>query len=189
MPTHPDLPLLLGDLQLVDEATVARLYEHFAPRIYRYIYRRVGDIELARDLQNDVFVALLESLRRSPAYQAPLGPWLFRVARDRATSALRSRSRHRLQPLTEHLMVCDGPDVAYAAHAERQAVQRALATLPAAHRQVLLLRFGYNLSVSDAAVQLGRSGPALRSLQYRALQALELALRSQFVQPDEESSR
>jgi RNA polymerase sigma-70 factor, ECF subfamily len=182
MSFESEYPELLGELQILDHAALSRLYEHFAPRIYRYIFRRVGDSELARDLQNDVFLAMLESIHRDPLWRVPLAPWLFRVARDRTISALRSRSRQKTQPIAychERQMVCDGPEANYHVAIQRQAVQRAISTLPRDQRQVLLLRFAYGLTVADAAAQLGRSEGALRSLQHRALLALQPLLQAE----------
>jgi RNA polymerase sigma-70 factor (ECF subfamily) len=187
MSVESDYPELLSELHTLDEAALSRLYEHFAPRIYRYIFRRVGDSELARDLQNDVFVAMLEVIRRDPLWHVPLAPWLFRVARDRTISALRTRSRHRTQPIAgchERQMICEGPEVSYDTIIQRRAVQRALNTLPTAQRRVLLLRFGYGLSVAEAAAQLGRSEGALRALQHRALLALQPLLKTE--RPDDQ---
>jgi Sigma-70, region 4. len=54
--------------------------------------------------------------------------------------------------------------------ADSQELRLALASLPPTYRQVLLLRFTYNLSLAATTRQLGRSLGATKALQTRAVQ-------------------
>ena len=44
-----------------DASALGQIYDSYAPRIYRYLYRRLGSQSLAEDLTADVFVRLVES--------------------------------------------------------------------------------------------------------------------------------
>ena len=46
-----------------DPAALAELYDRYAPRMYAYIYRRVGDAHIAEDLTSELFLRLLGAIR------------------------------------------------------------------------------------------------------------------------------
>ncbi|MGD8998365.1 MAG: sigma factor [Anaerolineae bacterium] len=50
-----------------DEQALAAIYDAYAPCVYAYIYRSVGDAMLADDLVGDVFVRALSAIR-SPSF-------------------------------------------------------------------------------------------------------------------------
>ncbi|HEU5103637.1 MAG TPA: sigma factor, partial [Roseiflexaceae bacterium] len=47
-----------------DHAAFTQIYERYAPAIYRYIYFRIGEAEVAEDLQAEVFLRMLEGIHR-----------------------------------------------------------------------------------------------------------------------------
>src|SRR5262245_41982726 len=47
-----------------DHSAFTQFYERYAPAIYRYIYFRIGEPELAEDLQAEVFLRMLEGINR-----------------------------------------------------------------------------------------------------------------------------
>ncbi len=163
---------------------VSWLYETYGPRLLRYLCRRVGDVELARDLHNEVFVRVLECAERYEDRGVPVSAWLYRIARDRATDTIRRAQRQRLPELDVDEVACAGPETTLEPAWERDSVQQALAQLPALYRQVLHLRFVYELSIEEAARQLGRTAAATKALQHRAL----VALRRQLVGAEQSSA-
>jgi RNA polymerase sigma-70 factor (ECF subfamily) len=60
---------------------------------------------------------------------------------------------------------------------EIQELRRALQSLPVEYQDLLLLRFVENMPHTEIAPVLNKSAEALRAMQYRALKALEAALR------------
>ena len=68
---------LLERAKQYDEAALGELYDRYAPRIYAYIYRRVGDAHLAEDLTGDVFVRVIQAIQserfRHTSFQAVIG--------------------------------------------------------------------------------------------------------------------
>lgn len=168
-PTHHDL--IVG-LRARDPHIIAWLYTTYARRLYASILRRVGDPELAFDLHHEVFVRLIE---RAPTFEdrgVPVGAWLFRVARDLVVDVL--RHPQRTVPLTGTTVADTAPDLdsLFVAESEQQTLAVALQRLPDQYRQVLILRYEYQLALPDIAHQLGRSQAATKTLLYRAVLAL-----------------
>ena len=79
---------------------LTEMYDIHAPRIFRYIYHRLGDQALAEDLTSEVFVRFL-CARVAPDN---LAAFLFRVAHNLIVDYLR---RHRSAPLLDENLVSD----------------------------------------------------------------------------------
>lgn len=73
---------LLSRVQAFDRQTLADVYESYQPLIYSYIFRRVGDVETARDLTADVFKHLLQALQEGNGPEQSLRAWLYRAAHN-----------------------------------------------------------------------------------------------------------
>jgi len=97
--------------------------------------------------------------------------WLFRLARNLAIDVRRRCGR--TIPLSTTFLTAYSDDEGQTSLdvlADSQELRLALASLPPTYRQVLLLRFTYNLSLAETARQLGRSLGATKALQTRAVQ-------------------
>jgi RNA polymerase sigma-70 factor (ECF subfamily) len=163
---------LLARLRARDPADLAELYDRFAPALYAYIYRRVGERHLAEDLTADVFVRALDALQRDRFAAVSLQAWLYRLAHNRVVDHYRSSQRAPLAPLDEALPSPD--DVPEAVHRRRDQawMHAALQRLTPDQQQIIALRFGEGLSAAAIAAVLGKSEEAIRAMQHRALAAL-----------------
>jgi RNA polymerase sigma factor (sigma-70 family) len=92
------LPLrLLGDERLArlaasgNERAFAVLYERHHQPLYRYARTIVRHDEDARDVLQTTMARALSALRRRGVPDAPMRPWLFRIAHNEAVSVLRRR--------------------------------------------------------------------------------------------------
>jgi len=54
---------LLERARSYDQDALGELYDEYAPLIYKYIYRRVGDAQLAEDLTSEVFMRVLQAIQ------------------------------------------------------------------------------------------------------------------------------
>ena len=154
------------------------LYESHATRIYRYIYRKVGNREAAEDLTAQVFVKAAQYLdagRNEPGQVA----WIYQVARTGITDYWRTHYRGgniSLEALMEspnHREFAAPADYTLADDSDDRAgrhVAAILAALPANHRQVLTLRFLHGCSLKETAAAMNTSEGNVKVLQYRALQ-------------------
>jgi RNA polymerase sigma-70 factor (ECF subfamily) len=119
------------------------------------------------DVVQDAFLYLL---RKFPGFrlQAPLKTILYPVVRHTAIAALQRRRRQRGA-------AADPPAPAPAAAADATGdaeLRRALGALPAAQREVLILRFGDGLSLAEIAVALEVPLGTVKSRLHLGLRAL-----------------
>ncbi|MCS6840702.1 MAG: RNA polymerase sigma factor [Roseiflexus sp.] len=173
-----DASFPLSDSELIkraqdgDQAAFAQIYDRYAQPLYRYIYCRVGDPDLAEDVRADVFLRAFESLDRYEDRGWPLSAWLYRIARDRTVDVIRRRRLRQTVPLESWSGACDGPDREIDVRLDCEEVRRLLHDLTDDQRQVIYLRFVADLSIQEVALRLGRSEGAVKALQHRGLQSL-----------------
>ncbi|MBX0327264.1 sigma-70 family RNA polymerase sigma factor [Oscillochloris sp. ZM17-4] len=165
-------PDLIRRAQQSDPQAISAIYERYAPEIYRYIYYRVHDAELARDLQSDVFLRMIEGLGRYEDRGWSISAWLYRIAHDRLIDTLRRRERTHTIPLDAWVESGDDHEDSLELSAQRAMLRRAISQLSPSQAQVLRLRYGYDLSIQETARQMGRSQGSIKSLQHRAQQNL-----------------
>jgi RNA polymerase sigma-70 factor, ECF subfamily len=168
--------------RLVDEAragnaeSFGRLFDHFNPRVYRYVAGRVSQRSDAEDLTQLVFVKALEALPRYEQRGIPFGGWLFRLARNAVIDHLRTRREHSpLDAAADRLDVA-GPDEVASLGMALEEVGQALATLTDDQRDVIALRFFAGLSAREAAAVMGKREGTVRGIQFRAIAALRRRL-------------
>lgn len=165
---------LLDRVRQLDEAALVSIYDRYHPVIYRYLYRQVGDVDAARDLAAEVFHRLLVALHTGKGPRNHLVAWLYRTAHNALVDYYRRQQHRRHLPLQEE-MIEDGDGLVEAVEHRlligqlRQALQR----LAPDQQQVIALKFLEGLSNEQAALIMGKSVGAIKSLQHRALDALQ----------------
>ena len=148
-------------------------------------YRLTGSAAEADDLVQDTFVRALE---RPPAdHDAPLRPWLVRVALNLGKDALRRRRRRAyagpwLPSPVETEEAVPSVEIEGSAGTEARydllesvsfAFLVALEALTPQQRAVLLLRDVFDYSVAETAAALGLSEPNVKTTHHRARRALQ----------------
>jgi RNA polymerase sigma-70 factor (ECF subfamily) len=155
-----------------DPGAFTAIYERYSAAIYRYIYFRVGEAELAEDLQAEVFLRMLEGIQRYEDRGWPISAWLYRIAHDRTIDTLRRRHKRQQVPLEEWTGTCDGPDSDVEVRLDHEELKRMLEELTDDQRQVIYLRFMADMSVQEVAKKLGRTEGSVKALQHRGIQSL-----------------
>lgn len=160
-----------------DPEAFGDLYERYNPMIYRYLYARVGNIWLAEDLTEAVFLRVWEKFDSFQIKRTSFKNWLYRIAHtlmvDHYHAEKQSQSLQANRDLPD-------PDLSLEdllISKEKQAhVAKAMAALNGDYQHILALRFVNGLSHSEAAAVLGRKVGTIRVLQHRALKALSKQL-------------
>jgi len=161
---------LLRRLRANDLTAVAELHDRFAPAVFAYVYRRVGEQRLAEDLTADVFLKALEALRRDQFAHTALVAWLYRLAHNRVVDHFR-RQRPQMTLPDDH-PAADDVAAESQKRALHQAVRGALSRLTDDQQQVIALRFGEGKTASETARLLSKTEEAVWALQHRSLAAL-----------------
>ena len=177
----PDTELvLIEQLRRGDEAAFDAVYDAFNLRLFTFLLRLTRRHHVAEDLLEETWLRLVKHAHRLRP-DTRLGPWLFTVARNLHVSYVRSRliedsTTAGLMTLWPFTIDRSSPFEATAASELERRIERALASLPPASREVLLLVGVAGLDHSDAADVCGITPEALRQRLHRARTMLARAL-------------
>ena len=160
-----------------DEKALGELYDRYAPKMYAYIYRRVGHAATAEDLTGELFLRVVRSLRNDQAWRDSFSAWLYRVAHNLVVDHYRSLPELPDEPV-ETSIEGDGGDPAAAVEGRlaRERLRAATDRLTPEQQEVLALRFGEGLTAAETAQILNKSTGAVEALQHRALASLRRIL-------------
>jgi RNA polymerase sigma-70 factor (ECF subfamily) len=177
-----DLELMLRVRRGNAESFEVLLTRHRTP-LLNYIRRMVRDQMLAEDLAQEVFLRVYQAGERYRP-EARFTTWLYRIATNLALNSLRDRRGKQpvfedddaeptqtripdLKPTAEQQLI----------YSEREdMIRRAVQALPENQRAAVLLHKYQEMDYRQIAVVLGVSESAVKSLLFRAYDALRARL-------------
>lgn len=170
---------LLRRAQQFELQALAEIYDHYSPGIYRYTLRLLGNPDLAEECVAETFSRFLLTLRDGKGPKQHLQAYLYRIAHNWVTDQYR-RVPPTL-PLESSLLGEDAPTPVQmlVQHSEQERVRSALSRLTPEQRQVVALKFLEEWTNEEIALALGKPIGAVKSLQHRALAALQRILISE----------
>lgn len=176
LPDLPDEDRLLDQARRGRKRAIARIYEAYFDAVYQFIRWRVDDPTLAEDLTSDVFFKFLNALQNDTAPHHSLRGWLFRVARNVIYDFFQQRIT--TTELDEQMPASGDYDAEWQLmrSLDDEQVRQAVRQLSDEQQEVLICRFGHMLSLQDTADAMGKSVSAIKSLQFRAINAMRVVL-------------
>ncbi len=189
---HPDAERVEALVELAqrgDAEAFGQLYDMYVDTVYRYVYVRVGDQQLAEDVTSETFLRALRRLDSFTWQGRDIAAWFVTIARNLIADHRKS-SRFRLEVATDELVGLDdgrrqtptggaappAPEAVALARARNTRLVEAIRTLKPEQQECIALRFFQEFSVAETALAMGRSQGAIKQLQLRAVRALAAAL-------------
>jgi RNA polymerase sigma-70 factor (ECF subfamily) len=164
------------------------LYERYRGPIFRFAYRLLGSVEAAEDVAHDCFLSLIKEPGRFDATRASLRTYLYAAARNQATKRYQSLGRETgIEELPDELSGSDRPGpMALVLNEELGAeIERAIASLPLAQREALVLFEYEDLSLAEIAAIVGADSNTVKVRVFRAREKLRARLDRYFRIGDE----
>jgi len=167
---------VMNDAKLIEHArqnsdAFAVLYRRYLTPLYRYLYRRLGNLHDTEDLTAQVFTEALEGLVSSRYREdGYFIAWLFTIARRRIADFYRRRTTEQLKDEPS------SPEPGIVAAVEKgedlQRLAYLLAQLDEDRQELLRMRFSAGLSFAEIGQVEGRSEAAVKMDTYRTLKHL-----------------
>ncbi len=176
----------LADGELVSTAVAGReasfeeLVRRYQRPIASYVYRMVGDYDAALDLTQEVFIKVYNSLARYRS-EFKFSTWIYKIAHNAAIDHLRRYS------VREQILNAESdstrPDVAVESRRltpeqesereeRRSEIESVVQTLPAAYRELIVLRHSHDLSYDEIAEVTGLPLGTVKNRLFRAREAM-----------------
>lgn len=164
------------DTQLVrrvadgDAPAFEQLYTLYAPAIFNYTLRLIGEPAVAEEILQEVFLVLWRSARTFRA-EAKVKTWLLRIAHYQTVSWLR-RQRPTAWPAEDLESDSEPLDEHVAQRWQIDQVRAAVLQLPPRQRAVVELAFVHSLNYAEIAEVVGCPVGTVKSRMSYALRAL-----------------
>jgi RNA polymerase sigma-70 factor (ECF subfamily) len=160
--------------QAGDRDALAFLYARYADNLHGYVRSIVHDHHEAEDVTQQVFAKLMQVIGKYEEREVPFFAWMLRVARNVAVDHLRKQL-----PVPVEEIRPTGSRLAQSLDREQLTdLKDALATLPSAQREVLILRHFAGLSPTEIAMRTGKTEGSIHGLHHRGRRALTAELAS-----------
>lgn len=152
------------------------LYISFREKVERYVQNRVQNKSDAEDLVSDIFEKALKAYATYDRRRGSLSTWIYTITRNTVYDYYRRRGRF--------LPFAEIKEEAQDETAENEllweeklaGLAEALKQLPQRQRDILILRFYYELSPKEIAQRMEISYANVRYLQFTALRSLRKLL-------------
>jgi RNA polymerase sigma-70 factor (ECF subfamily) len=162
------------------DQTFTSAYQTYYTKIFAFIYSRVRDVELARDLVSEVFEKAYmkgHEVRDKGAY----GAWIFMIAKNLIAGHYRSAKRRmgHLESAKDELRFAEAPPSPEQFAIRDERVGRLihhLRTLPRRDQELLSLKFDGELTHTEIGQVMGLTPLNARVAIFRALRRLRARL-------------
>ena len=167
-----DENLLLYKASQGDSESFGLIFDRYGNKIYRYIYFRVKNKEIAEDLASQSFLKTWEFILAGKTINQ-LKPFIYRTARNLIIDYYRSRDKEELPLLyTENEAdesICNiDPDK----NIDKELLEKLLTTLPDEQREIIILRYIEDLSIKEISKITDKSAGNIRIIIHRSIKEL-----------------
>ena len=174
-PQSTDLEFTIARARDGQPAAISELYALYGEAVRRYCYTRLGDLEVAQDCMQEVFLRIWKGVKTFE-YRGDLSftAWMYTIANNVLISHARKHKPIQHVSLTPELNLADGRHADTARTiCDRLTLQDAIGQLTAEQQQVITLKFFVGLSNLEIATALDRTEGAVKALQHRAINRLQ----------------
>ena len=152
-----------------DEVAFAAVVGRYQRVLFTVALRSLGDYDEASDATQNAFIKAYSKLDTFDPTRRFFS-WIYRILVNECLNARRDRRLH--EPLTPELASVDSPADLLEASERKQRVQAAILALPAAYREVVVLRHFAELSYDEIADALDVPARTVKSRLHTARQQL-----------------
>lgn len=178
-----DERILLHDIKL-NPQRFGELYDAYYEPIFSYIFRRLGDYELTRDIASETFMKAYLKIGAFEWKGVSIVYWLFRIATNEIN--LYFRNKKYSSRFLQHVISKGVFDLIHGhseenalleselqQHKEFIAIQSALKCLKIPYQEVIALRYFEQKSIKDISLILNKKEGTIKSLLSRGIESLK----------------
>lgn len=166
--------IVILKLQNKNTEAFAKVYDAYMEKIYRFIFFKISNKQEAEDMTSEVFLKAWEYILEGKDIIS-LRSFLYAVARNKVIDLYRKRGKNNIINLVEIEQIKDNsadPNKLIDNEMNRKNIFAFLDKLKSEYKEVLLLRYVEDFSISEISEILGKNKGNIRVLVHRALEAL-----------------
>lgn len=158
----------------IDPAKFEHLYNKYHEQIFRYVYQRMDDKDLAFDVTSQVFMKALSNIHKYQFRGVPFASWLYRIAKSELYQSFKeSNAKRTVNIETTHVYeimseIDEGDNEALKAQLIKE-----IAALPEKDLQLIELRYFEKRSYREIGQIIGLTENNAKVRAYRVLRKLQ----------------
>lgn len=165
-----------GDIDAFEE-----IYDFYVPKIFRFVFLKIGDKELAEDLTSETFIRFWKYIQGGEIKKESAEPVLYKIARNLVIDFYRKKEIIT-ESLDEKLVeVISDKSLDFLEkminREEVEEMMESLRNIKDEYQEIIILRFVEDLTIEEISQITGKSSGSIRVLSHRAIKALENAMR------------
>lgn len=176
--------ILIGEIKR-EPSKFSIVFDKYYTVIFGYIFRRVADYDIARDIASETFLKAFLNIGSYKWKGISVSFWLYRIASNECYLYFRNRKYH---PISLDKLISagfwDSVDPATTAeeklsiekevqqHKDFIVVQQQMIQLPFSYQEVLALRYFEQKSIKEIAMILDKKEGTIKSLLSRGMEKL-----------------
>ena len=174
---------LMEQLNAGREDALAELVRRYQQDVFRFCLHYLKNVEIAKEMTQETFLRVFAARDRFDIARR-FKPWMLCIARNLCLNEIKRKKTVQMETLEEYASAsreesgdvlqsaADGPAELLMADERRQALAKALATLPPDAREIVTLRFFERMQARDIAEIIDSTEGAVRTRLHRILKQL-----------------
>ena len=170
-----------------DRLSFEKIYRHFMPKIYRYVFLKLRDKFMAEDITSEIFIRVYKNLKAASLNALTFKIWLYKISKNVVIDFYRSKGRQpeeilvdgfedndnlkdiNLQGMGKNKFIVENQFDDKVLNFENPDLIEALSELPELQREAIVLRYVEDLNYGAIGKILNKNETAVRVLKFRAL--------------------
>ena len=167
---------LLKSAKQRDPGALAQVYEQYSPGIFRYAYRLLGSRQSAEDCVSDTFMRFLAAIENQKGPDDYIQAYLYRSAHNWIVDHFRKHSQTEAEINEDYSDQKESIETETEKRIRIKNTLSALEHLTVTQKEIILFRYGEDLSIKEIAKIIWKSQGAVKALLHRAIDALQKEL-------------
>lgn len=178
--------ILFSRVKNKDRKAFIEAYDLYTDEIFRFVFFKVGSREEAEDITSSVFLKTWNHIQNNTVTDSKtLRALIYKIARNTVIDYYRENSKKNVlteDEFIENDIEDERQDILKNAEvlSDMSIVEQGLSELKDEYREVIILRFVEELSISEIADVLKKTKGNVRILTFRALKALKDLISSKY---------
>jgi len=164
-----------------DRLSFEKIYRHFMPKIYRFVFLKIRDKYMAEDITSEIFIKVYKNLKNTNLNALTFKIWLYKISKNVLIDFYRSKNRQPEEILVDDFEYSDDLHVIKnkftvenqfedkELNFENPDLIEALSELPELQKETIILRYVEDLNYNAIGKILNKNETAVRVLKFRAL--------------------
>ena len=162
------------DLSKKDISHFRHLYDKYYVPIFRFVQKRIGDVEVSNDVTSQVFLKAIQSLSKYENRGFPFSSWLYRIATNEVSQHFRSQKVQNQVYIDDKMLTRIGTDMeSHDMEGDLVFLEKSIGFLEEEEQSLIQYRFFDDLSYQQISEVTGLSENNARVKTFRIIQKLK----------------